>query len=286
MHTIFPINHFNEIIRRSRFLHATVKDEDAAYVNYKTLDKPMPHLRCLIFSYSTNPGFGTIGNIALNLWRRSKRWFEGVTPQLRELYLSNIHAPWDDRIYSNLTHLQLCNPITKATPQQLLRILSLCPGMEYLDISNCFSQPFQGVPTLIVNGDGGNNSESTTVVTLERLWYLHFDESEAEPFSRFLSRMICPALETLIICAPTLDALVSFTDAMTLADTDPTQNAFTSFFSRTTRLTLSMCSSSQLTVIGRFSEARNSKGERWIRRGHSIEKSPGPGWSISCNFFP
>ncbi|KAG8810985.1 hypothetical protein FRC17_002673 [Serendipita sp. 399] len=292
--TVFPINHFREITQRARFLEACVNDDDTAYVNHETLNRPMAHLHCLILSYSyhsPNPYFidGAVGP-----WKELTQWFGGVTPQLKELYLSQIHAPWDDRIYSNLTHLQLSNPFTKARPHQLLRILARCPMMEYLDIANCFSRSLQGVSILRVDDGRTNSDELLTFVTLKRLWYLHFDESDDDPFSRFLSRIHCPALETLVICAPTLASFTAFTDSMApqpsfdnreIKISQPLE-IFRSFFSRTTRVTFSMCSSKQFTAIGHFSKALSNNNERWMRRGQRIEKSPEPGWSFSCNFQP
>ncbi|KAG8815288.1 hypothetical protein FRC17_000764 [Serendipita sp. 399] len=145
-----------------------------------------------------------------------------------------------------------------------------------------------------MDGDRGSSNELPALVTLKRLWYLHFDESDDDPFSKFLSRIHCPALETLVICAPTLASFAAFTDSMTPQPSSDNPEIeiirpleiFRSFFSRTTRMAFSMCSSKQLTVIGSFSKALSSNIERWIRRGQKIEKSPGPGWSFSCSFQP
>ncbi|KAG8815287.1 hypothetical protein FRC17_000763 [Serendipita sp. 399] len=108
--TVFPVNHFRKIIQRAQFLEACVKDDNTAYVNHETLDQSMPHLHCLILSYSYHSPKPYFVDGAVGPWRELTQWFGGVAPRLKELYLSQIHAPWDDRIYSNLTHLQLSNP--------------------------------------------------------------------------------------------------------------------------------------------------------------------------------
>ncbi|KAG8823565.1 hypothetical protein FRC19_003584 [Serendipita sp. 401] len=309
----FPLRHFNEIVQNSRLIQAFVKNDETAYVNHKTLALPMPHLQCLILSTAPRYamcGFGGFGGLPLQIdstlghWENLKKWFDGVTPQLKEVYLTQINAPWEDRIYANLTHLQLNSPPNKVKPYQFLRILSRCPTMEYLDIVRCLSAAVP-IPSPFINMgnlEERNDLQSTTIeqlplVTLSKLWYLHFDEPDPEAFSTFLPRIVCPALESLTICASSMSSLVSFTQAMALhamtlysgpdrPDVNGAQpvEAFRSFFSRTANLKFSTCPSYQLTFIGGFAGALSCDNARWIRRGHSIEKCSVSGWSFSCNF--
>ncbi|KAG8815461.1 hypothetical protein FRC17_000702, partial [Serendipita sp. 399] len=217
----FPTGPFDEIVQRARLLRATVRESNYAYVNQKTLTLPMPQLQCLVLTYERT-GFYFGPKISFETWKQINKWFGGVTHQLKELYLSQIHPQWDDKIFTNLTHLQLNSPHTTTRPSRLLRILSLCPTMEYLDIVNCFSQPPKDhsadVSTDTDSGDDGAADRSSLVV-MRRLLYLHFDDSESHSFSSFLSRIVCPVLETMIICARSMASIISFVDTLALQDT-------------------------------------------------------------------
>ncbi|KAG8855922.1 hypothetical protein FRB91_001543 [Serendipita sp. 411] len=300
----FPLHHFNKIIQNSKLIWALVRNEETAYFNHSTLTLPMPHLQCLILSIPRRMRMKGPKQLIISTpgqWEDLKQWFGGVTPQLKEVYLDEISAPWEDRIYANLTHLQLNSPYYKVRPYQLLRILLHCPTMEYLDIVKCLSAPDETEVPFINRRESreiniSNKAQSTAVdklplVTLSKLWYLHLDEPDSEAFSKFLPRIVCPALESLTICASNVLCLVSFTEAMMLHDdrdgpdnnTAQTLEAFRSFFSRTTTLKFSTCSSHHFISIGRFGGAPSQNNARWIRRGHSIMKCSVPGWSISCS---
>ncbi|KAG8795768.1 hypothetical protein FRC17_008081 [Serendipita sp. 399] len=245
-------------------------------------------------------------------------WFNGVTPNLRELDLAYIHAPWNDPIYSNLTRLRICLPDTRLKVSQLLRILRQCPSMEYLDLTECFSAPprpgtsslalpphpqvvqqqhiqalgVQGQALETIDDDIGKGLHR---VDLPKLWYLQLQESVSASSSYILSYIICPRLETLALCAMGPSSIAANIRVLDESDGDghiacrPHNQAFESIshlISNTTQLQFLHSNQNQASIIGRIGDDGVPHLARWAHQGDTIKKVPGKGWSFSYASAP
>ncbi|KAG9054699.1 hypothetical protein FS842_004415 [Serendipita sp. 407] len=285
----FPAEKFNEIVQRSKSLEATLGDKRVGLpFTYENLLRPMPYLHCLSLNYSSG-GFGSFRSRAkrLDFRKLTAHWFQGTTPRLRELYLNNISAPCDDQIYFNLTHLRLNLPPIKFTTHQLLRILARCPRMEYLDLIKCFDGDLVMEEHSVDKVDDDREEYALPpLVELKHLWYLHFDEVINRAFSDFFSRIACPELETLVICASDMSCFDSMARSVVLQDQIHSTGLLGSLFPRTSQLQFSFCPSNQFTAVGRINERAPHNTTRRIRKAKATKESPGIGWSFSCTVAP
>ncbi|KAG8855923.1 hypothetical protein FRB91_001544 [Serendipita sp. 411] len=302
-----PSSRFNQIVQRAKSLRAIFGAGPSSYVTNKTLTLPMPYLRRLsLFKGPGGPGMhpsmmhpfrttfppGSSGNNKENQTKLAT-WFGGSTPYLKELDLSCIHAPWNDPIYSKLTHLRINVPDTRAKISELLRILRRCPDMEYLDLSEVIARRL----AVVDEDEQGiyDTDKKQLPVELNKLWYLHVQESGPGAIvSDLLSVITCPRLETLVICSSTQSALTNgarVTDnsgGSPKDDEDGPRTGFDSFrslFSKTTQLQFTQNNLISISIIGRVGESRIPHKVRWVHQGDTIKKIPGIGWSFSFTTY-
>ncbi|KAG8839157.1 hypothetical protein FRC18_000544 [Serendipita sp. 400] len=284
-----PLDAFERILPRARSIRGTMGGDDTSYISHRSLKHPMPFLRDLSITGQAAWGNPALDNITRQAIKEGGKWFSGFTPLLKEVDLSHVHAPWDDPIYSNLTHLRLNSPFTRILVSELLRILKHCPTLEYLDIVNCLSlnnvTGFGHMAYPPVHTDDRYGDEApdylSPAVALNKLRYLHLDEHDSTMYAKFLSRISCPALQTVVICAPRITCLTRSTSH---GDGQHTLLPFESIqpvFAKTTQLQLSLSEWGQFTAIGRTNEVSNHDHHRFRDTSGNIRRSPGPGWSFS-----
>ncbi|KAG8820653.1 hypothetical protein FRC17_010082 [Serendipita sp. 399] len=292
-----PRDVLHKMALRAKSIRATVGRNDSYYMSYDILNTPAPLLQELFLSVERQWNLPSLDYSPEDSKTESGKWFNGVTPLLRVLDLSTIHAPWNDPVYSNLTSLRLNAPQIKIQLPELLRILRRCPTLEFLDLTDCFSSPrasglfgtFGGTyPSAnqvysrpIADTDHfveeSNNPVSSCVV-LHNLQYLHIDESDPAVYTDLLSRISFPALQTLVVCSPDLECL---TQLDSLRGTQRPVESLHSIFSRTTQLQLSLGEYGQLTMIGRSNAAVEHDKYTYTGFSGRLRRVPGPGWSFS-----
>ncbi|KAG8832485.1 hypothetical protein FRC17_001260 [Serendipita sp. 399] len=295
------------------------------YVTYKTLAQPMPFLWRLCLTKSPDPSLYPTPGLVMGMrppmnekdmeyTTKPITWFSGVTPNLKELDFTHIHAPWHDPIYANLTRLRINTPETRLKVSQLLRVLRQCPSMEYLELTECFSRPprhavigpataphmpqlFQlqqlqqmqqlGMQGQIQQAIEDDIGKDLFRVDLPKLWYLHLQESTSASSSHILSYITCPRLETLALCAPGSSSIAGSIRVADESDgygRSPHTRAFESIFhllSTTTQLQFLHSNQNQTSVIGRVDDDKVARVARWAYHGDTIKKVPGKGWSFS-----
>ncbi|KAG8839154.1 hypothetical protein FRC18_000541 [Serendipita sp. 400] len=131
---------------------------------------------------------------------------------------------------------------------------------------------------------GKSRTGSRLMVVLNKLWYLHLEESSSVECARFLSRISCPSLQTLVICTTEPISSAWGTGDRAGQRSNRPFNTLSSVFERTTQLQLSFTDSGCFTVIGRPGETswdHPRYSPRWWQGTGSEKRNTGPGWSIS-----
>ncbi|KAG8811843.1 hypothetical protein FRC17_002304, partial [Serendipita sp. 399] len=281
-----PRDVLRNMVQRAKSIHAVMGRDNSFHLSYDTLNTAVSLLQELSLSVERHWNHASWDYSPEDDKPQRGKWFNGISPLLRHLDLSVIHAPWDDPVYSNLTYLRLDSPQTTIRLPDLLRILRQCPTLEWLDITDCLSSartinPFtfgaifppanrddhDSVMEVDIGGKAYNSLPSGVV--LNNLLYLHMDESDSSTYADFLSNISCPALQTLVICAPNLTCL-----SRQLA------KSLHSIFSRTTQLQLSLGEYGQLTAIGRSNTTFGYENYLCTNLSGRFRRAPGPGWSF------
>ncbi|KAG8824268.1 hypothetical protein FRC17_009135, partial [Serendipita sp. 399] len=249
------VSNFHTAMQRAASLRVNIGPAEQYLCNSITMSLPMPHLQS--FTIVDPPEDPTVA------W--DVEWFSGICPSLRELDLEFYHPQWDDsRILSNLVNLRLSNPSEPLNSSQLLRILRRCPTLEFLDVVHGLSVPL-------------NNNTDLQPVKLLSLWYLHIETIDETAFTNLLSNIICPMLETLILCAPGLTSLQGTNPRTEIGELSI--GNFQPLLSKTTSLKVLSGEDGYLTVIGET--IHNQRPEiGYMQSSSQYCKPPGPSWSF------
>lgn len=262
---------FDKIIGRAERLEAAVGVDKSHYVTYRTLKTPMPYLKSLVLREDTRVNPWGAGSISANQEKYRKYrempdiFFGGVTPQLREVSFTLIHAPWNDPIYRDLTRLKLSTTRTRAKPSEMLRLLANCPQLVYLGIHETMSPIVQNhLPNLGETPIYLDPTEEMDMVFLNHLKRFNLEESDAAVFPKLMSRIRAPVLENPMLLIPDTSCLMDYRDG------GKPYEALRLSFSQTTGLQITG-NHGQLNVSGVGN--RRAKSPRFARED---------GWSVCC----
>jgi len=122
------------------------------------------------------------------------------TPSLRQLELYSCDFRWDSQFLSGLTHLTLHSVPSNAQPTltQLLEVLRSSPGLQLLDLKNCFPK------------DGLSSPRAQTPIYLQHLRSLALDGTLTELEPLLMNCSIQATSKIQISCIDTSDVGADF----------------------------------------------------------------------------